>query len=72
MVEKADTDVGWTQPLPEEAFTYGYQAEMRHFVECVREGKTPRETYEDGYVVSCILEAGYASARKGRWVRVKD
>jgi predicted dehydrogenase len=72
VVEKADTDVGWTQPLPEEAFTYGYQAEMRHFVECVREGKTPRETYEDGYVVSCILEAGYASARKGRWVRVKD
>jgi len=39
-------------------------------VECVREGRVPRETYEDGYVVSCILDAGYASARKGRWVKV--
>jgi predicted dehydrogenase len=71
VVEKADIDFGWTRPLPEEAFTYGYQAEMRHFVECVRSGATPRETYQDGYVVSCVLEAGYRSARTGRWVRVK-
>jgi len=70
VVEKADIDFGWTRPLPEEAFTYGYQAEMRHFVECARSGEPPRETYEDGYVVACVLEAGYASARKGRWVRV--
>ena len=71
VVEKADIDFGWTQPLPEEAFTYGYQAEMRHFVECVRCGETPRETYQDGYVVSCVLEAGYRSAQSRRWVRVK-
>ncbi len=71
VVEKADIDFGWTRPLPEEAFTYGYQAEMRHFVECARDGATPRETYKDGYAVSCILEAGYASAKTGRWVRVK-
>lgn len=71
VVEKADIDFGWTQPLPEEAFTYGYQAEMRHFVECARSGAAPRETYQDGYVVSCVLEAGYASAWKGRWVRVR-
>lgn len=71
VVEKADIDFGWTRPLPEEAFTYGYQAEMRHFVECVREGRVPRETYDDGYAVSCVLDAGYSSAKSGRWVRVK-
>jgi predicted dehydrogenase len=70
VVEKADLDFGWTKPLPEEAFTYGYQAEMRHFVECVRDGRTPRETYEDGYVVNCVLDAGYESMRTGRWVSV--
>jgi len=70
VVEKADIDFGWTRPLPEEAFTYGYQAEMKHFVECVRSQAAPRETYQDGYVVSCVLEAGYRSARNGRWVRV--
>jgi predicted dehydrogenase len=71
VVEKADLDFGWTRPLPEEAFAYGYQAEMRHFVECVRDGATPRETYEDGYAVNCILDAGYRSMRTKRWVRVK-
>ena len=71
VVEKADIDFGWTRPLPEEAFTYGYQSEMRHFVECVREGRVPRETYEDGYAVSCILDAGYASAKSARWVKVR-
>jgi len=71
VVEKADTDLGWTRPLPEEAFAYGYQAEMRHFVECVRDHAMPRETYEDGYVVNCVLEAGYESMRSSKWVRVE-
>ncbi len=70
VVEKADADKGWTRPLPEEAFAYGYQAEMRHFVECVRDGAIPRETYQDGYIVNCVLDAGYESMRTGRWTRV--
>ena len=45
---------------------------MRHFVECVRDAETPRETYHDGYIVNSILDAGYDSMRKGKWVRVKS
>ncbi|MBL8218101.1 MAG: Gfo/Idh/MocA family oxidoreductase [Bryobacterales bacterium] len=71
VIEKADIDFGWTRALPEEAFAYGYQAEMRHFVECVAKGETPRETYEDGYIVNCILDAGYQSMHGKKWVRVK-
>ncbi|MEO7145212.1 MAG: Gfo/Idh/MocA family oxidoreductase [Bryobacteraceae bacterium] len=71
VVEKADIDFGWTRPLPAEAFAYGYQAEMRHFVECVRDGQPPRETYEDGYIVNCILDAGYQSMRSRHWVAVE-
>ena len=70
VVEKADIDFGWTRPLPEEAFAYGYQAEMRHFVECVRDGVMPRETFEDGYIVNLILDAGYKSMRSNKWVRI--
>jgi predicted dehydrogenase len=70
VVEKADIDFGWTRPLPEEAFAYGYQAEMRHFVECVRDNNPARETYEDGYIVNCVLDAGYESMRTGQWVRL--
>ena len=71
IVEKADIDFGWTRPLPEEAFSYGYQAEMRHFVACVRDGVAPRETYQDGYIVNCVLDAGYQAMRAGKWIRVK-
>ncbi|WP_321474804.1 Gfo/Idh/MocA family oxidoreductase [uncultured Paludibaculum sp.] len=71
VVEKADIDFGWTRPLPEEAFAYGYQAEMRHFVECVRDGTEPRETYVDGYAVNCVLDAGYQSMASKRWVKVQ-
>jgi predicted dehydrogenase len=71
VVEKADIDFGWTRPLPEEAFAYGYQAEMRHFVECLRSRTPPRETYEDGYVVNCVLDAGYRSMKSRSWIRVE-
>jgi hypothetical protein len=36
---------------------------MRYFVECVRD--------EDGYIVNCILDAGYESMRSCKWVRVR-
>jgi predicted dehydrogenase len=71
VIEKADLDFGWTKHLPEEAFTYGYQAEMKHFVECVRDGRTPRETYEDGYIVNLILDAGYKAMKTKKWERVR-
>jgi len=71
VIEKADVDFGWTRPLPEEAFTYGYQAEMKHFVECVRHRHQPRETYEDGWVVNCILDAGYSSMRERVWTALE-
>ncbi|MER3417438.1 MAG: hypothetical protein C4297_14700 [Gemmataceae bacterium] len=67
VVEKGESDRGWVKPVPEEAFVYGYQAEMKHFVECVREGKTPRETYYDGYVVNVIIDAAYRSMQSRRW-----
>ena len=34
-------------------------------------GETPRETYEDGYKVNVILDAGYQSMHNKKWVRVK-
>jgi predicted dehydrogenase len=71
VIEKADLDVGWTKPLPEEALTYGYHGEMRHFVECVRNETMPRETYEDGWIVNTILDAGYKAMRSRKWERVR-
>jgi hypothetical protein len=71
VVEKAEIDCGWMRPLPEEAFTYGYQAEMKHFVECARDWRQPRETYEHGLIVNWIPEARYRSMREKSRVPVR-
>src|SRR5205814_991271 len=47
-----------------------HREEMRHFIECVATGKMPRENFEDGYVVNCILDAAYASVQSKRWESV--
>jgi predicted dehydrogenase len=67
VVEKADAEQGWVKPVPEEAFVYGYQAEMRHFVECARTGTMPRENYHDGYVINTIIDAAYRSSENKTW-----
>lgn len=70
IVEKAESETGWLFPPVDEAWIYGYREEMRHFIECVSTGQTPRETFEDGYVVNCILDAAYRSVTSKRWERV--
>ena len=70
-MEKAEAEKGWITLLPEEAFAYGYQGEMKHFVECARDGKEPRETFEDGYMVNIILDASYKSMKTGKWEKIE-
>ena len=66
-MEKADAETGWVYPIPDEARVYGYTQEMRHFVDCFRDGTEPRETFVDGYIVNCALDACYRSMKSGRW-----
>ena len=47
-VEKAEAETGWLFPPVDEAWTYGYREEMRHFIECVGNHREPRETFADG------------------------
>jgi predicted dehydrogenase len=67
LMEKADAETGFVYPIPEEARVYGYAQEMRHFLDCFRSGAEPRETFVDGYIVNCALDACYRSMRSGRW-----
>jgi predicted dehydrogenase len=69
-VEKAETESGWLFPPVDEAWTYGYREEMRHFIDCVKDNHMPRETFADGYAVNCILDAAYRSVEAKRWVTV--
>jgi len=65
-VEKAPTTQGWSWPVYEESWNYGFPQEMRHFARCVRGLETPISTGEDGRVVLEALYAGYAAAGQGR------
>jgi predicted dehydrogenase len=67
-VEKAPSTKGWTYPVFEELWNYGFPQEMAHFARCVRGKEEPIATGEDGRVVQEVLYAGYESARTGRKV----
>jgi predicted dehydrogenase len=67
LMEKADAETGWVYPIPEEAHAYGYEEELRHFIDCYRNGGQPRETFVDGYIVNVALDACYRSMKSGRW-----
>ncbi len=71
VVEKADAESGWLFPPVDEAWIYGYREEMRHFIECVEKGVMPRENFEDGYIVNCIIDAAYKSIGTKKWERVQ-
>ncbi|GAC1475567.1 MAG: Gfo/Idh/MocA family oxidoreductase [Isosphaeraceae bacterium] len=68
-VEKAGETRGWTFPVFEELWNYGFPQEMEHFVECVRNQRPPTENGHDGRAVLEAVFALYASA--GRRQRVE-
>ena len=69
-VEKAPTTKGWTYPVFEELWNYGFPQEMAHFARCVRGKEEPICTGEDGRFVQEALLAGYQSAGSGKKVEL--
>ncbi|MBP1692913.1 MAG: ycjS 4 [Chloroflexi bacterium] len=69
-VEKAPSTMGWTYPVFDELYNYGFPQEMVHFARCVRGKETPQATGEDGRFVQEVLYAGYQSAGLGSKVNM--
>ena len=69
-VEKAPSTKGWTYPVFEELWNYGFPQEMHHFARCVRGKEEPQSTGEDGRVVEEVLYAGYQSAGTGGKIKL--
>ncbi len=69
-VEKAPSTKGWSWPVFEELWNYGFPQEMGHFSRCVRGKDNLQSTGEDGLVVLKTLYAGYASAGEGRKIEM--
>lgn len=67
IIEKAEAKKGWMYPIWREHEVYGYLFELQHFISCILKGEMPRETFRDGYIVNCILDACYKSMKTGKW-----
>jgi predicted dehydrogenase len=52
----------------EEIWNYGFPQEFEHFVDCVKNDKTPLVTGEDGRAVLEVILAAYESAGTGKKV----
>ena len=72
LVEKISSNEGWIPASPEEGWSLGYGRELRNFIECVREGRTPESDIELALDVTLTIYAGYVSADEmGREVEVR-
>ncbi len=69
-MEKAGSTQGWTFTIFEEAFNQGYPQELRHFIDCVRNNRTPLVAGEDGRAVLEMMYAAYRSAGSGQKVQL--
>jgi predicted dehydrogenase len=66
LVEKQNAEQGLMPVIGDEASTYGYAAENRHFVRRFLDGEQPRLDFHSGREVTELLMAAYMSAEQGR------
>lgn len=66
LVEKQNAEMGLMPVVPDEAATYGYVNEDRHFVRVFLGKEEPLLTWDDGLEVMEILMTAYMSAEQGK------
>jgi predicted dehydrogenase len=71
LMEKISSNEGWIAASPDEGWSLGYARELRNFVDCVRDGRTPESDLELALDVTLAIYAGYVSAEEmGREMEV--
>lgn len=71
VAEKAESNTGWLFPVGDELNELGYNHMFMDMFNALEQGREPKETFYDGYVVNCILDAAYRSAKTKQWEPVK-
>lgn len=67
IAEKAESNSGWLFPVGDELNELGYNHMFMDMFNALEASKAPKETFYDGYVVNCILDAAYRSAKSKQW-----
>ncbi len=71
VAEKAEVDKGWLFPVGDEAVALGYEDMFMDMLNARESGKSPMETFYDGYVVNAIMDAAYRSMESKVWEPVR-
>lgn len=67
VAEKAESNTGWQFPVGDELNELGYNHMFTDMFNAMEEGREPKETFYDGYVVNAVLDAAYKSAKTKQW-----
>ena len=67
VAEKAEAESGWTFPVGDEVEELGYGRMFDDMFHAMEAGRSPRESFYDGYVVNAVIDACYRSAESKRW-----
>ena len=71
VAEKAEIESGWLFPVGDEVAEFGYVDMFTDMFDAIDDGREPRETMYDGYVVNAVMDACYRSASSGNWAPVE-
>ena len=71
VAEKAESDKGWLFPVGDELNELGYNHMFMDMFNAMEQGRQPKETFYDGYIVNSVLDAAYRSAKTRQWEPVK-
>lgn len=71
VAEKAESNSGWLFPVGDELNELGYNHMFMDMFNALETGTHPKETFYDGYIVNCVLDAAYRSAKSKQWEAVK-
>ena len=69
--EKSESNSGWLFPVGDELNELGYNHMFMDMFNSMEKGEAPKETFYDGYIVNCVLDAAYRSAKSKLWEPVK-
>jgi predicted dehydrogenase len=71
VAEKAETEAGWLFPVGDEIVELGYVDMFSDMFGAMEDGRSPRETFYDGYVVNAVMDAAFRSAKSRSWEPVE-
>jgi predicted dehydrogenase len=71
VAEKAESNTGWLFPVGDELNELGYNHMFTDMFNAIENGRTPKETFYDGYIVNAVLDATYKSVKTKLWEPVQ-